>query len=292
MKLKQIFLVFTILAFSTVVSSCKDQQTVGKQEAPPATAQQAAEQTAPPQAVQPQPEGMIAGKVLETFASGGYTYLKVDSNGKEIWAAIPQTEVKAGEEVKLAGGQIMKDFHSKTLDRTFDEIAFCGGIISDAPAGAPQQMPATGQAADNSFGNALQSESAAGTAQQLDPAKISMGSSKAAVPFADLKIEKATGADSYTVGELFTKSADLNGKKVRVKGQVVKFTANIMGKNWLHIQDGTGDPQQNTHDLVATCNEQAEKGDVVTIEGVLAANKDFGYGYKYNVIVEDVKVTR
>lgn len=288
MKLKQVFLVCTILAFSTVISSCKDQQAADKQEAPATAVQQAGTQAPPPQ-----PEGMIAGKVLETFSSAGYTYLKVDSSGKEIWAAIPQAEVKVGEEVKLAGGQIMKDFHSKSLDRTFEEIAFCGGIIGDAPAGAPQQMAAAdGQGANGSFGNALQSESAAGAAQELDPAQTSMGSSKAAVPFADLKIEKATGPDSYTVAELFTKSADLNGKKVRVKGQVVKYTANIMGKNWLHLQDGTGDPQQNTHDLVATCNEQAEKGDVVTIEGVLAANKDFGYGYKYSVIVEDVKVTR
>ena len=64
-----------------------------------------------------------------------------------------------------------------------------------------------------------------------------------------------------------------------------------MGKNWIHIQDGTGDPQKNTHDLVVTTDGMAEKGEVVTIEGVVAANKDFGSGYKYEVIIEDAKVT-
>jgi aspartyl/asparaginyl-tRNA synthetase len=120
----------------------------------------------------------------------------------------------------------------------------------------------------------------------------SPGSGKAVVPFADLKIAKAAGATGYTVADIYGKAASLNGKKVKIKGQVMKFSPQIMGKNWLHLQDGTGDPQKNTHDLVVTSANKAEKGDTVTVEGVVAVNKDFGAGYKYAVIVEDVTITR
>ena len=109
----------------------------------------------------------------------------------------------------------------------------------------------------------------------------------AAVPLSNLKVEKSTAQNGYTVAELFEKAASLNNQKVNVKGQVVKVNPDIMGRNWLHIQDGTGDPAKNTHDLVVTTADIAEKGDIISIEGTLAADKDFGYGYRYNVIVED-----
>ena len=63
-----------------------------------------------------------------------------------------------------------------------------------------------------------------------------------------------------------------------------------MGKNWLHIQDGTGNPLKNQHDLVVTTAEDAEEGKVITIAGTLAFERDFGAGYKYEVIVEDAKI--
>ena len=75
----------------------------------------------------------------------------------------------------------------------------------------------------------------------------------------------------------------------RFRGKVVKFNANIMGKNWLHVQDGTGNAGSN--DLLVTTTGQAKPGDTVLIEGKVALNKDFGAGYKYNVLVEDAKVT-
>jgi hypothetical protein len=117
--------------------------------------------------------------------------------------------------------------------------------------------------------------------------KSSGGSNRATVPFKDIKVEKSTARNGYTVGELFEKAASLNRQKVTVKGQVVKVNPNIMGKNWIHIQDGTGDLAKNTHDLVVTSADIAEIGDVISLEGILAADKDFGAGYRYDVIVED-----
>ena len=103
-------------------------------------------------------------------------------------------------------------------------------------------------------------------------------------------IAKAEGGK--TVAEVFAEKEALAGKPVTFRGKVVKTNPDIMGKNWLHLQDGTGNPMQNRHDLVVTTLDEPKEGEVVTIEGVLAANRDFGAGYKYEVIVEDARVEK
>jgi len=88
---------------------------------------------------------------------------------------------------------------------------------------------------------------------------------------------------------MFTKKAELAGKSVSVRGKVVKFTPEIMGKNWIHLQDGTG--AEGTSDLTVTTSASAKMGDTVTVSGVVVIDKDFGYGYAYDVIIEDAEVT-
>ena len=78
------------------------------------------------------------------------------------------------------------------------------------------------------------------------------------------------------------------GKIVRVRGKVVKFIPRIMGRNWIHIQDGTG--KQGSDDLNVTSTDTAKPGDVVLVSGKIAYNKDFGAGYLYPVIIEDASV--
>lgn len=278
MQMKKFCCLLSSLALAVSLISCGDQNSE-KTSQPKVSTQKQTEIA--PKAVASKPNG-LSGKVLETFDSGGYTYVRVDSDTGEKWVAAPQAQVTVGEDASFADGQVMQNFHSKTLNRTFEEIIFTAGIIGKDPASETTGMGA------GSFAEAIQG-SGANTMGQNG----SMGSGKAVVPFADLKIEKATGENGYTVGEVYEKSADLNTQKVMVKGQVMKVSLNIMGKNWLHLQDGTGDPAGSTHDLVVTTSAAVpEKGDVVTIEGTLAANKDFGFGYKYAVIVEDAEITR
>ena len=275
------------LAMALVVNGCgkKKEETA---EAPMATQEQAA---APARA------GMaVKGKVEEVLAGGGFTYLRVMAADGEKWIAVPETEVKVGEEVSVANGQLMENFPSKTLNRTFPQLLVAPGLEGHAAkaAGSPHGMPngapeAPKGAPAAGFGAAMQQE--AGKAAP-GGAEVMPGSAKAIVPSAAVKVDKATGSNAYTVGELFGKAASLNGKKVRVRGQVMKVSANIMGRNWVHLQDGTGDPAKNTHDLVVTTAEQAEKGKIVMMEGVLATNKDFGAGYVYSVIVEDGKLQK
>ncbi len=243
----------------------------------------------------------IKGKVLETMDSGGYTYLQVEAAQGKVWVAIPQSEVKVGQEITANPGMAMADFESKTLNKTFDLIVFSSGIGGAGNATAPGKAP--GMAGGSSFAEAMQAESgganphagmggAMGGAMGGDAAMAagSGGSGSAVVEAAEVKVEKATGDNAQTIADCFAKAKDLDTQKVQVRGKVMKVSRMIMGKNWIHLQDGTGDPKTNTHDLVVTTLAEPELDSIVVIEGVLHSQKDFGAGYKYEVIIEDAEI--
>ncbi|PHR27391.1 MAG: DNA-binding protein [Desulfotalea sp.] len=232
----------------------------------------------------PSAEQVVSGSIKETMNASGYTYMLVTSAGNDTWVAIPETPVKIGDTVKYYQGMEMKDFNSKTLDRTFSSIIFSPGI---AGATTLEVASATNSGSNDSFSSAIKAERSTVTANPINEAKDSGGSAGAIVPLAELSVEKATGANSYTVSELFSQAKDITGKKIQVRGKVMKVSPAIMGKNWIHLQDGTGDPMQNTHDLVLTTSENIKLNATVTFEGIIIANKDFGAGYKYDAIVEE-----
>ncbi len=238
----------------------------------------------------PKADKALTGTITETFNSGGYTYLVLDNGQDKIWAAIGETTVEVGQEITLKNGPVMKDFHSRTLDRTFPEIVFSAGIAGEDKKGGHAML---GKAPTTEKSGAKHDEEnfmeALGTTDNaaIDPAQASGGSEKAVVNATDIHIDKATGPNAYTVEELYTQAKELHGKTVVIKAKVVKISPQIMGKNWLHLQDGTGNSIHNTHDLVATTSEVPELDSVILIEGVVAADKDFGAGYFYTVIVEE-----
>jgi hypothetical protein len=96
------------------------------------------------------------------------------------------------------------------------------------------------------------------------------------------------GKGCTTIATLFENKQSLAGKVIKVKGQVTKYNPSIMGKNWVHIQDGTD--FQGGFDLTITTNGQVTIGETATFEGRLVLDKDFGYGYSYKVLLEDAKV--
>jgi hypothetical protein len=129
-------------------------------------------------------------------------------------------------------------------------------------------------------------------AMGMSPEEASGGSVKAITPLQEIKVEKAEGENGYQVEEVFASAADLAGKKVKIRGKVVKVSPGIMGRTWIHLQDGTGNPMNNTHDLVVTSAEVPELNTIVVVEGELAKDKDFGAGYFYSVIVEEATVSK
>jgi len=199
------------------------------------------------------------GKVLETMDAGGYTYVKLQIGAQQIWAAGPQTAVEVGAEVTIPVGMPMQSFRSKTLDRTFDVIYFVTSISTD---GTPP---------------------AAAAGRTMPHPKPTVEPTEPVAP-----VKKAEGG--LTVAEIFEQKAELSDKTVILRGRVVKYSAGIMGKNWIHVQDGTG--SEGTNDLTVTTDVTATVGDTVLIKGKIATDKDFGAGYKYAVILEDASVTK
>ena len=102
------------------------------------------------------------------------------------------------------------------------------------------------------------------------------------------KVPKAQGPDARTVAEIVAKRIDLRDKPVTVRGKVVKFTSNVMGKNWVHLRDGSGSSKDDTHDVLVTTKDQAQVGNVVVAKGVVRTDVDLGSGYTYKVLIENV----
>lgn len=87
--------------------------------------------------------GQLTGVVLETMDAGRYTYVRLQSGDREVWAAGLQTPVAVGDTVELVGLMPMANFESATLKRTFEEILFVSEIRVE---GAPPREPAAADA--------------------------------------------------------------------------------------------------------------------------------------------------
>lgn len=106
------------------------------------------------------------------------------------------------------------------------------------------------------------------------------------------KVEKARGPDSRTVAEVISGRAALRDKDVTIRAKVVKVTSGILGKNWLHLQDGSGSAAKGTHDLVVTTTDAAAIGEIVNARGKVRVDVAIGPGYSYEVLVEDARLAR
>jgi hypothetical protein len=203
----------------------------------------------------------LKGEVLETLNVEGYTYLRLKTAQGEAWAAVPTTPVKKGAQVTIGNPMTMQNFESKTLKKTFDKIVFGQLVEPGAPLATPHgAAPAVPAAAP------------------------------AAVPV--VKVAKATGADAKTVAEVVAGKATLSGKTVLVRGQVVKVNLGIMGKNWVHLQDGSGSAANGTHDILVTTKDSAAVGDIVQAKGTVRTDVTVGPGYAYAVLIEDAAVRK
>jgi ribosomal protein S17 len=196
----------------------------------------------------------------------------VDTGKEKIWAAAPQFAVKVGDQVSFSKTMPMKDFQSKTLNRTF-ELVYFNATIDTAGTGRPAGT--TGQT------------SQAVPKDEVHAGLHKPGAAKAPPAVVDFSgIEKAAGG--LTVGEVYQQKSKLEKKPVTFRGKVVKYNSQVMNKNWVHVRDGTGTPGAN--DVTVTTHDTTQVGDTVLVKGTVALNKDYGHGYKYDLVVEDAKV--
>lgn len=233
----------------------------------------------PPATAQPAASPPLKGEVIETIDAPPYTYLRLKTAGGETWAAVLKAPVKKGAQVAVENPMVMTDFQSKTLNRTFDKIVF--GTLAGTPPSSgtvtPAQMtPGAAPAAGSTPMGASPASPHAGMAA-ASPDK--------AAPVE--KVAKATGPDARTVAEAYAERAKLSGKDVVVRARVVKFLPSIMGKNWVHLEDGSGSAADGTNDLTANTKQTVKVGDIVVAKGVLRTDVDVGMGSKYKALLED-----
>ena len=207
--------------------------------------------------VQQKDTGKIYGKVTDVIDIAGYTYAEVDTGKDKVWAAGPVTPLKTGDMIGFSTQMPMQNFHSKSIGRDFPLIYFINRYITDNEA------------------------SAATSATTSPHAQIK----QQAIIKPVKGINKVEGGN--TIAEIYTDKSNLNGKTIRVRGQVTKFTANILGKNWLHIRDSS-----TLDDLTVLTDGTAAVGDIVISEGKLELDKDYNYGYFYPVILENATITK
>ncbi len=233
--------------------------------------------------------GENTGKIAEMMDAGEYTYVLVDNGAEKVWAAAPKFEAKVGDKVYMPTKVMpMTNYRSSTLNRTFDVVYFEGEIRKVADG-----MPMANSEKDllmSSHGGALPAGHAAiDSAMPAGHAATSQNRTVAEKP-SDMDLTQIKKADGgQTVAEVYADKSQLAGKLIILRGKVVKFTPGVMGKNWLHVQDGSG--QSGSNDLTVTTNVTAKIGDTVLVKGSLARDKDFGFGYKYDLLVEDAQIT-
>ena len=195
-------------------------------------------------------------KVKEVLQTSSYTYLFVNENNKDYWIAVGKADVKVNDHLYYQEALVMKDFKSEELDRTFDQILFV----------------------ENIGGMKLKNDSMPNDSlhQQV------LVQEKKPVINVDI------APNGIRIAELMKNRENYANKKVIIRGQVVKINANIMDRNWVHLKDGTS--HSGKSDLTFTTLEEVNIGDVVTFEGTVAIEKEYGAGYIYPLIVEDAKL--
>jgi len=200
------------------------------------------------------------GTVVETMNSGGYTYVQLNLGDKKIWIAGPQMAVNKGEVLQtFSKGGEMRDFKSKSLNKEFPVIFFVGNLYKEGT---------------NPF------------TQVHDPDNLTIKEGRSSIDLDFRGLKKPL--KGYTVEQIYAKKATLLNQEINLRAKVVKANSKIMGKNWYHIQDGTG--QEGKNDLILTSQDKVEPGNTVLVKGTLVKDKDFGNGYKYDLMLVNAKL--
>jgi len=218
------------------------------------------------------PEGVHKVIVKEALQTSAYTYLLVTENETENWLAIPKMEANVGETYYYRNGFKMTNFESKELGRKFESVYFLESVSRSSDFGTPQPM------ANPHASMPLASDSSGQTRY----------SAQVIVEKEEVNVQPAE--QGITIADLLGNKEKYAGKTIRIKGKVTKFNSKIMGRNWIHLQDGT--EYQGKFDLTATTEIETTVGETIVLEGKVTLDKDFGYGYSYEVLLEDSKIIK
>ena len=207
-------------------------------------------------------QGAGSGTVAETMTSGGYIYVRLEED--DAWLASTPMSLAVGDKVEYSSGLIMENFTSSSLNRTFDSIRFVEKL---RVAGQLDADAHTAAAASEMGGFAKSATAEAPDAGEIAPLE-----------------------GGKTIADVYADLEQLKDQQIALRARVMKVSKNIMGKNWITLQDGTGTAPNNR--LIATSSEVITVGDLVTVKGVVHTNVDLGSGYNYTVLLEEATFNR
>jgi hypothetical protein len=194
--------------------------------------------------------------VNEVLQATRYVYLNVSENNSKFWIATRKQDIKKGEHYFYRGGLLKTNFESKEYNKVFDTIYLISNLVSQDHSKHADAFP----------GNTKKSESV---------------TLKEDIPTHTDNIVEHKG--SLKISELIKDPKKYEGHTIQLSGTCVKVNPNIMERNWIHLQDGS----QNDYDLIITSATFVPEGSSITIRGTVVLNKDFGAGYKYDLILEE-----
>ncbi len=194
--------------------------------------------------------------VEEVLPTARYVYLRVKEDEKEFWIATRKAEINKGEVYFYRGGLLKTNFESKEYNRIFDEIYLISNLVSE----------------DHSQHAASAASGSTAKKEIVVKEDIPTHTEKTVVHKGTIQISELVGDPKK-----------YEGHSVQLSGKCVKVNPNIMGLNWIHLQDGSKDD----FDMVITTNTFVPEGKQITIRAVVSLNRDFGAGYKYDLILEN-----
>ncbi|UCH80024.1 MAG: hypothetical protein JSW20_09765 [Nitrospiraceae bacterium] len=211
-------------------------------------------------------DGLMTGTVKQLQKAGQYTYLTLDQKGTEVWVATTSSNVMIGDVIDYSEALLMENFEAKSLKKTLDKIYFTGGvkIISGPSLSKDASLP------DDNVHKNIQTENIQATAPE--------------------KGEITRAENGNTIEEIYTKLNELNGKHIIVRARVMKVSKNILGTNWITLQDGTGSAPDNT--IIALSSDIVGIADTVTVKGTVKADINLGSGYTYKAVIDKASLVK
>jgi hypothetical protein len=247
------YLKITVLALAIATTACKSKPKVIVEETAEKKDLEASEGANPTSNSASNGSDMHQVTAVEILEAERYTYLKVKEGVNTFWIATAKFDAKVGNEYFYRGGLLKTDFESIEHKKVFDKIYLVSEIIDAA-------------AHPGSNGGMV----------NTPPTDMNLKESKNVV-------------GAIKLSELIAQKTKYSGKQITVSGEIVKANYGIMGKNWYHIQDGSKSGGKNC-DFTITSTENFPMGARIGFEGKLILNKDFGSGYKYDILMEDAKL--
>ena len=194
---------------------------------------------------------VIAQEVLPTTK---YVYVRMKEGAEEFWIATTKQEVIVGKSYFYRGGLMKTNFQSKEYNRTFDKLYLISQLVPSDHGSSGAGMPGA--------------------------APMAASEQSAAV--------HVSSEGSVKIADLVANPKKYEGRSIQISGTCTKVNPMIMGRNWIHLKDGSKDD----YDLVITTDAVVPEGHAVTMVGTVVLKKDFGAGYNYDILLEGGMVVK